>query len=111
MALRRQARSWSCSSRGFSSARTRWPRRAVYLAGLVTRFGGGSAFVHAAVLRDSFILCAGLLAIEWIARQRSSPLELRDWPRAIRWPIYYAVMALILWKGNSNYVPCIYFNF
>ena len=80
-----------------------------YLRGLFTRGPGESIEVN--LLQQSLLLAGALLFIEWLARARTTPLELRATPRWLRWPIYYAVIALIFWRGNFNYVPFIYFNF
>lgn len=82
-----------------------------YLTGLVTRVSGGGSFIAQTVLMESLVLSAGLLLIEWCRRTKISVLELGEWPRLFRWPAYYSVIALILWKGNFDYVPFIYFNF
>jgi D-alanyl-lipoteichoic acid acyltransferase DltB (MBOAT superfamily) len=82
-----------------------------YLTGLATRLTGGKTYIETPILVEALILSAGLLLIEWCRRTKSHALDLGDISRLIRWPLYYAVIGLILWKGNFNYVPFIYFNF
>lgn len=82
-----------------------------YLTGLVTRLSGGKSYIEQTVLIEAMVLSSGLLLAEWCRRTRTSVLELGASPRVFRWAAYYGVIALILWKGNFNYVPFIYFNF
>ncbi len=82
-----------------------------YLTGLVTRLSGGKTFVETPILAEALILSAGLLLVEWCRRKKTHALELGELSRFLRWPAYYCVIGLILWKGNFNYVPFIYFNF
>ena len=82
-----------------------------YLAGMFTRFSGATAYLDDKLLIGAMLAALGLLLADWLGRHRSSPLELRAWPRLVRWPAYYAVMALIFGKGNFQYVPFIYFDF
>ena len=82
-----------------------------YLAGIVTRPFGGKVYIPQDILLQSVVLSTALLLVEWIRRGRAGVLDLGQAPRYLRWPVYYSVIALILWKGNFNYVPFIYFNF
>lgn len=51
------------------------------------------------------------VVIEWWQRNKAHPLQLGNIPKWIRWPIYYAVIILILFFGNFDYTPFIYFQF
>ncbi len=82
-----------------------------YLTGLVTRLSGGGTYIATPILLEALVLSAGLLLLEWCRRTKTHVLELGDLSRVLRWPLYYSVIGLILWKGNFNYVPFIYFNF
>ncbi len=82
-----------------------------YLRGMFTRPRGGTSYVDLAVLVESVALCGGLLALEWWRRARTHVLEMGARPRLVRWPVYYAVIALIFWKGNLHDVSFMYFNF
>jgi alginate O-acetyltransferase complex protein AlgI len=85
----------------FASARS-------YLGFLFSRWSGG---YPREVPIEGLILCSVVLIAEWIQRDRQHALELGNWSAAVRWPVYYAVVGAILFKGNFNYVPFIYFNF
>jgi len=57
------------------------------------------------------LLCAGLLAAEWINRERQHTLSIARLPPVVRWGAYYAALTLIIYKGNTGHVPFIYFQF
>lgn len=65
-----------------------------------------SGYFRYAVLSGLF-----LLIVEWIFRHKEHPLAIGSWPSFLRWPVYYSVIWLILWKGNFGYTPFIYFQF
>ncbi len=52
-----------------------------------------------------------LLGAEWLGRSREHALDIRTWPRPVRWLTYYVLVFLILWKGDFGHVPFIYFQF
>ena len=56
-------------------------------------------------------LSLGVLALEWVNRERQHALSIARLPRLVRWSAYYAVLALIVFKGNTGHVPFIYFQF
>jgi D-alanyl-lipoteichoic acid acyltransferase DltB (MBOAT superfamily) len=55
--------------------------------------------------------CFILLAVEWVQRTKEHPLEIGRLPLAARWSIYYLILAIILWYGNTGNVPFIYVRF
>ncbi len=82
-----------------------------YLSAMFSNFSGGTSYIPAPTLLKMSAFGSCLLLIEWLRRTKTNALELPSWPRYLRWPIYYGVILLILWEGNFNYVPFIYFNF
>jgi alginate O-acetyltransferase complex protein AlgI len=52
-----------------------------------------------------------LLLIEWSQRDKEHPLVIGDIPKTFRWLIYFVVLGAILFYGEFNYTPFIYFQF
>lgn len=82
-----------------------------YLWRFVTKPTGAPDFIARPLLFEGLFLSIGLLLIEWLRRIKVTVLELGNAPRVFRWAVYYAVIAVIFWKGNFHYVPFIYFAF
>jgi D-alanyl-lipoteichoic acid acyltransferase DltB (MBOAT superfamily) len=52
-----------------------------------------------------------LLAVEWVQRDYANPLHLERLPRAVRWSVYYAFLAILFLFAPMRYTPFIYFQF
>lgn len=52
-----------------------------------------------------------LLVVEWFMRHAAHGLSIANWPRPVRWCIYYVIVTLIILHGNVGYTPFIYFQF
>ena len=56
-------------------------------------------------------LCLAMLCVEWIQREKAHALEVTGQPVAVRWAIYYAVIAAIIALGEFGHHEFIYFQF
>ncbi|MEM6328473.1 MAG: MBOAT family O-acyltransferase, partial [Bacteroidota bacterium] len=54
---------------------------------------------------------AVVLGVEWIQREKEHALQVGQWPVAVRWGLYYAVVAGILFFRQEEAVSFIYFQF
>ncbi len=79
-----------------------------YLARLT---GGDWSTSGLAGYRTHLAFVGVLLVVEWLQRARPHGLDVARWPWVARRGAYYAVAALIVLKGNTGYVPFIYFQF
>lgn len=55
--------------------------------------------------------CVALAVIEWVRRDTQHVLEIQSLPVAVRWAIYYAIIAGLLFFGKLANEPFIYFQF
>jgi alginate O-acetyltransferase complex protein AlgI len=75
--------------------------------------------VGAAPLAESFtgpsmklvLLSALVFGAEWIQRQEPHALNIKKFPRPLRWAVYYAVVLAILFVSHVGETPFIYFQF
>ena len=51
------------------------------------------------------------MIMEWFQRDKQHALDWKKWPLAIRWPGYFAILAIILVFGNFGSSEFIYFQF
>jgi alginate O-acetyltransferase complex protein AlgI len=52
-----------------------------------------------------------VLAIEWVQREKQHPLQIEQWPVAVRWLMYYLLLVALFFYGKTGHVPFIYFQF
>lgn len=57
------------------------------------------------------LACICLMGVEWCHRNRAHGLDISYMPLPARWVIYYALIGMMVWWGNTLYVPFIYFAF
>ena len=69
------------------------------------------SFTHLGRFVVPLALCLGLLAIEWLQRDKEHALDIRALPRPARWVVYYSAATLLFWIGSTGSVPIIYFQF
>lgn len=71
-----------------------------------SRFSGAANYNHLL-----FLVCLALLLVEWFQRHKAHALDVAHLPFALRWLIYYTIVALIFWYGVTGNVPFIYVKF
>jgi D-alanyl-lipoteichoic acid acyltransferase DltB (MBOAT superfamily) len=61
--------------------------------------------------KSGAIYVAVLVTIEWLQRSQPHALAIAQWPRRVRWAVYYVLIAGMFWYGYTEYSPFIYFQF
>ncbi len=62
-------------------------------------------------LQEPLLFCFGLLTVEWLQRTEQHPLEIRRFPKALRWSIYIALILIVLLFGSFGEQEFVYFQF
>lgn len=80
-----------------------------YLKAMVTNFGfGGLGYGY---LKWPVIASLALLLVEWFQRKRRHTLRITKLPRWLRWIIYYALIAILIFFGTYGSAEFIYMQF
>lgn len=58
-----------------------------------------------------FLLIFILIFFEWLNRTHPHPLFVDRYPKLVRYSFYYLLVGVILFAGDFNYIPFIYFQF
>ncbi len=61
--------------------------------------------------RSGIPYVVALLLIEWIQREKPHALAIGSSPLVVRWAVYYSVVAILFFYGNTGHVSFIYFQF
>jgi D-alanyl-lipoteichoic acid acyltransferase DltB (MBOAT superfamily) len=60
---------------------------------------------------STLLLLALFVLVEWISRTKLHALEIKKYPAAFRWGIYYSLVIIILYLGEFGHNDFIYFQF
>lgn len=62
-------------------------------------------------MTNHVLLCSFVLGAEWVQREKQHGLQIADLAVPVRWAIYYGLIGLVLFFGQTNETPFIYFQF